>query len=261
MNAEGDPRRGVDVDASAQAADAEASASDMAGAAEDRSNARAQRRGFQLDQPRPRRRRRVILALALVASVFLGGAFGITWWNDWSYLGKIEPRGGLYFPHRLELAVPSFRQGDPLWRYDPLGASDETLGSAGCAISSAAMVFQFYGIDTDPQRLNWFLQEHEGYTPQGWVYWEKAAEFAPERIRHIYEDLPSYRLIDTNLMRGNPVIVRLRMPRGTTHFVVIAGKEGYDYLTRDPGRGAGKGLYPLRELGSKIEALRFYEKL
>jgi hypothetical protein len=159
------------------------------------------------------------------------------------------------------LAVPSFRQGDPLWRYDPLGASDETLGSAGCAISSAAMVFQFYGIDTDPQRLNWFLQQHEGYTPQGWVYWEKAAELAPERVRHIYEDLPSYRLIDTNLLRGNPVIVRLRMPRGTTHFVVIAGKEGYDYLTRDPGRGANKGLYPLRELGSKIEALRFYEKL
>jgi len=217
--------------------------------------------GFQIDQPGPRRRRRIIILAALVALSLVAGTFAIHWWNDWSYLGKIQPRGGLYFPRRFELAVPSFRQGDPSWRYDPLGASDETLGSAGCAISSAAMIFQFYGIDTDPQRLNWFLQEHDGYTPQGWVYWDKAAEFAPDRVRHIYEDLPSYRLIDTNLMRGNPVIVRLRMPRGTTHFVVIAGKEGYDYLTRDPGRGANKGLYPLRELGSKIEALRFYEKL
>lgn len=217
--------------------------------------------GFQLDQRRPRRRLRIIAVSILLGLLVAATGMGIKWWNDWSHLGKIAPSGGLYFPRRYELPVPSFRQADPIWRYDPLGASDETLGSAGCAISSAAMVFRFYGIDTDPQRLNWFLQEHDGYTPQGWVYWEKAAEFAPERVRHIYEDLPSYRLIDANLLRGNPVIVRLRMPRGTTHFVVIAGKEGYDYLTQDPGRGASRGLYPLRELGSKIEALRFYEKL
>jgi hypothetical protein len=40
---------------------------------------------------------------------------------------------------------------------------------------------------------------------------------------------------------------------------VIAGKEGFDYLVRDPGAGSAKGLYPLRELGSDIEALRFYQ--
>jgi len=48
---------------------------------------------------------------------------------------------------------------------------------------------------------------------------------------------------------------------GVTHFVVIAGKDGFDYLVRDPGAGAAKGLYPLRELGSDIEALRFYEPI
>jgi hypothetical protein len=45
------------------------------------------------------------------------------------------------------------------------------------------------------------------------------------------------------------------------HFVVIAGKDGFDYLIRDPGAGAAKGLYPLREFGSRIEALRFYEPI
>jgi hypothetical protein len=30
---------------------------------------------------------------------------------------------------------------------------------------------------------------------------------------------------------------------------------------RDPGAGSAKGLYPLRELGSDIEALRFYERI
>jgi hypothetical protein len=71
--------------------------------------------------------------------------------------------------------------------------------------------------------------------------------------------LASYQLIDSNLAHGNPVIVRVRLPNGVTHFVVIAGKDGFDYLVRDPGAGSAKGLYPLRELGSDIEALRFYE--
>jgi len=52
-----------------------------------------------------------------------------------------------------------------------------------------------------------------------------------------------------------------RTEGGITHFVVIAGKDGYDYLICDPGAGAAKGLYPLKEFGSKIEKLRFYEKV
>ena len=56
------------------------------------------------------------------------------------------------------------------------------------------------------------------------------------------------------------MIVRVRLSSGITHFVVIVGKDGFDYLIRDPGAGAAKGVYPLRELGSDIEALRFYQK-
>jgi hypothetical protein len=67
--------------------------------------------------------------------------------------------------------------------------------------------------------------------------------------------------MDSNISRGNPVIVRVRLRGGVTHFVVIAGKDGFDYLVRDPGGGASRGLYPLRELGSDIEALRFYEPI
>ena len=179
----------------------------------------------------------------------------------WARKGKIEPSGGRYFFHRVELAVPSFRQGDDRWRHDPLGPTRNTLGAEGCAVASAAMVLASYGFDVDPQRLNRFCTEHGGFTPQGWLYWENAAEYEPGKVRMAYEDLPSYELIDDNLARGNPVIVRLRLPSGITHFVVIAGKDGFDYLTRDPGAGAAKGLYPLREFGSKIEALRFYERM
>lgn len=181
----------------------------------------------------------------------------------WAWKRPLPPSGGIYYFTRMELPVPSFRQGDERWRVDPIGGVPEngTLGSVGCAVAAAAMVFQSYGIDTDPQQLNWFLTDKGGYTERGWLYWERAAWWAPDRVQHVYEDLPSYQLIDSNLARGNPVIVRVRYSSGITHFVVIAGKEGFDYLIRDPGAGAAKGLYPLRELGSNIEALRFYEPL
>ena len=159
--------------------------------------------------------------------------------------------------------MPSFRQAEEKWRDDPLGGVEEngTLGGEGCAVAAAAMVFKFYGIEVDPQQLNWFLTSVGGYTENGWLYWDRAAWFAPDRVRHAYEDLASYQLIDSNLSRGNPVIVRVRLSSGITHFVVIAGKDGFDYLIADPGAGSAKGFYPLRELGSDIEALRFYEPI
>ena len=197
-----------------------------------------------------------ILILVLVAA---GGAIYV----NWTWKRKLPPRGGRPFFTRVELPVPSFRQGDDRWRDDPLGgvAENGTVGGEGCAVASAAMVFKFYGIDVDPQQLNWFLSTTGGYTEQGWLYWDRAAWFAPDRVRHVYEDLPSYQLIDSNIAQGNPVIVRIRLSNGITHFVVIAGKDGFDYLVQDPGGGAAKGLYPLRELGSNIEALRFYEPI
>lgn len=197
---------------------------------------------------------------AIVALLFIAAA-GV--YVDWTWKRPLSPRGGRPFLHRVELPVPSFRQGDDKWCDDAIGGveANGTVGSVGCAIASIAMIFQSYGIDTDPQQLNWFLTKVGGYTDEGWVYWERAAWWAPDRVQHVYEDLPSYQLIDSNLAKGNPVIVRVRLSNGITHFVVIAGKDGFDYLVRDPGAGAVKGYYPLRELHSQIEALRFYTPL
>lgn len=199
--------------------------------------------------------------LSVIIFVFVLLIAGLVVYIDWTWKRQLSPRGGRYFFHRVELAVPAFKQSDEKWCDDPLGGVPEngTLGGQGCAVAAAAMVFKFYGIDIDPQQLNWFLTSADGYTESGWIYWDRAAWFAPNRVRHIYEDLPSYQLIDSNLARGNPVIVRVHLKSGITHFVVIAGKDGFDYLVRDPGAGAARGLYPLRELGSPIEALRFYE--
>jgi hypothetical protein len=121
------------------------------------------------------------------------------------------------------------------------------------------MALGHYGVETDPRRLNQFLNENGGYTAQGWIYWEVAADFQPGKVRHAYEDLPSYRLMDWNLILGNPVIVRIRRASGGTHFVLVVGKEGFEYLALDPGAGGRKVF--LSELKSPVEALRFYKRL
>jgi hypothetical protein len=191
--------------------------------------------------------------LAIAALLY----FGVPAFWNWQH--PISTSGGLYFVHRVEIPVPAFQQNDPRWTSDLLGPTYDTIGQTGCAITSASMILSYYGVDTDPQRLNQYLNTHSGYTPQGWVYWEKAAEVAPySQVEKAYEDPPSYALIDQNLLEGNPVIVRIKLHNGTTHFVVIAGKQGWDYLIRDPARPPSWGIYPIKELTDHIEALRFY---
>ncbi len=195
----------------------------------------------------------------------LAGVIGVviilSGWYYYVETRKIPSSGGLYFFSKLVLPVQRFAQADPRWAEDELGPAPSTMGGEGCAVSSAAMVLAFYGQDIDPGRLNAFLSNSGGYTPQGWLYWEKAADYRPGLARHAYEDLPSYFLIDWNLRHGNPVIVRVHLPNGITHFVVIVGKTGFDYLIQDPAEGGVNGVYPLRKLAPEIEALRFYEKL
>ncbi len=201
-------------------------------------------------------RRRLLLWTAgiLIAAALYFGAPAFFAWKH-----VISSSGGRYFLHRVVIPVPVFTQDDPRWTFELLGPTFETLGQAGCAVTSAAMVLSAYGVDTDPDRLNQYLTTHGGYTENGWVYWEKAAEVAPGgQVEKAYEDLPSYALIDQNLAAGNPVIVRLTLRNGTTHFVVLVGKEGWDYLAQDPARSPSWGVYPLKDLTDRIEALRFY---
>ena len=201
-------------------------------------------------------RRRFILwgvGLALAALLY----FGVPAFFAWKH--PISSSGGKYFIHRVVHPVPELAQDDPRWTFELLGPTYDTIGQAGCAITSAAMVLSSYGVDTDPSRLNQYLDLHQGYTPEGWVYWEKAAEVAPYgQVEKAYEDLPSYALIDQQVLAGNPVIVRLTLRNGHTHFVVIVGKQGWDYLIEDPARPPTWGVYPLKDLTREIQALRFY---
>lgn len=194
------------------------------------------------------------VAQAVVTAALLGWAtlVGLDLRQD----RPIAPAGGARFAGGIELPVALLAQADPRWADDPLGPTQSTLSAEGCAVASAAMVLTFHGAHTDPGQLNRALAATPGgYTPGGWVYWEKAAEASGAPAIHAYEGPPRHRLIDRNLARGNPVIARARMPSGITHFVVICGKGRDGYLIRDPG---SRRATLLSELHSPLEAIRFY---
>jgi hypothetical protein len=46
------------------------------------------------------------------------------------------------------------------------------------------MVLAFHGMNVDPQRLNHFLTQSNGYTERGWLHWEAAAEYEQGKVRH-----------------------------------------------------------------------------
>ena len=208
----------------------------------------------------PRRHRAWLwAAAALLGLLILLGVLAATLWGL-TVRRPVNSSGGLYFLRPVALDVQGFRQADPRWHDIPLGDTSDTLGQTGCAVTSAAIVLKFYGIDTDPQRLNDYLTKNGGYVGSGYIVWEKAAELSHGSISKAYEDLPSYWAIDWQLIRHNPVIVRMHLPGGGTHFVVIAGKRGFDYLIIDPGAGWSKGLYPLHDLTPRIDGLRYYTR-
>ena len=203
----------------------------------------------------------VPLVIALAAALLLIGILVPI--AGWTSKKAIAPSGGRYFFHRVELAVPQLFQGDEKWSDDYLAATDGTIGEQGCAIASIAMIFRFYGIDTDPQRLNWFLDGNGGYTPEGWVYWEKAAAMAPPRPRETHLRRPP--LLLPHRLKSHARKPGDRETEITERRHALRGHHGKGWVGLPHPRprlpGGVKGIYPLKELGSDILGLRFYEPL
>jgi len=203
------------------------------------------------------------VALAFVATSAL---LTFVWFNlpRWverlPWPASLPLSGGKFFEKKVLISLPHYSQWDPLWGLDQLGNTSSTLAEEGCAVSAAAMALSAKGANLNPGQLNALLTQHQnGYTQEGWIYWETAAAVAlPGKISCVYEGPADYQRIDTELLRGNPVILRLRLPSNKTHFVVVVGKEAMEYLINDPADGKGSGLRRLSSVGGEITGMRFY---
>ena len=167
----------------------------------------------------------------------------------------LPARGGKSFD--ASLIVPNtYLQFDKAWADERMGETEDRLADYGCTVCAVAMALEVIGgEDFNPSELNSFLNKREGYTDRAWLIWASL-----ENLDHlsVSVDVPSsfnHDDIDKHLLNGVPVIAKLKLRELIIHWVLIVGKEGQDYLAKDP-LDPNKGLVKVADLSSKIYSIR-----
>ena len=154
----------------------------------------------------------------------------IRWSSDGLHLDCDAPEVAL--PQAtLPCSVPLLAQNDPRWRDEVMQTCDKTIGEAGCALTSAAMVFNYYGASTDPPTLNTCLGDYA--CP---LYWQIAADNCSHG-QATWQGVPtfSWERLEQELANGRPPL--LRMVKDYSHYVVVISGSGSDpanYTVQDP---------------------------
>jgi len=133
-----------------------------------------------------------------------------------------------------------YSQTDSRWGNLKIGVSSSKMKDYGCAITSVAMMYTYYGKKYTPKDiLN--KSDFAGdliYWPSGW--------------HHLYTT--SYKSeVDSILKNDGVAIVHLKFSGGG-HFIVIGGKDKKDYIVHDPYFGSNLYLSAsLRLLGAHVD--------
>jgi hypothetical protein len=204
-------------------------------------------------------KRYTLLAMALSLVFFC--AVALFWFLQKPQQIQSIPATGGVSQERYQLSEsPFFLQTDARWSKDEIGGSRETLRAVGCTICSVSMALAYHGIEMMPNQLNEKLKEKEGYTEQGWLKWNKIAELTDKKVRIEIPEKLSHETIDKALKAEQPVVAKVFLNRFITHWVLIVGKSGQEYLIKDP-LGDGKSLEMLSKFGSDIYAIRIVTKV
>jgi len=131
--------------------------------------------------------------------------------------------------------VPIFSQNDPTWRHLIMQAGGDPIGAYGCALTSTAMLLNYYGSILTPAELNACLGSSADP-----IVWAAAPECSHASIAFGARSDFSWEAVDNVLETGSPVIVG--MVRGQTgmHFVVVTSGRGglsENYTITDPWDG------------------------
>ena len=161
---------------------------------------------------------------------------------------------------RTLLASETFNlQTDPRWAAETVGGSGESLASVGCTLCCVSTALSHHGLSISPGELNRRLKEAGGYTERGWIKWGAFDQIAKGFARIAIPNSPTHRDIDDALRKGNPVLVKVLLSPGVNHWVLLVGRDGREYLMKDPLR-SGRDIVPLSIIASDIYAVRIAEK-
>ncbi len=131
-----------------------------------------------------------------------------------------------------------FSQRDPVWGETTIGASNSKMTDYGCAISSVAMVFKYYGYNITPGRL-----AKEPIYLYNLIKWP--SEWGDVKlVSSTAHSGVNWTQIDQEIANNHPVIVFVRANgKGGGHYVVIHSKDNDGkYVVHDPYWGANMFL-------------------
>ena len=121
------------------------------------------------------------------------------------------------------ISIPPQSQQDGAWAGAPLGTSPtDTVGSSGCAITSVAMMLNFYGVTVDPGSFNAWLTASGGYAFDDELLWGAVDQFTGGRVRFSAWLGPDLGVIHNEIDYGRPVVAEVSL-NGNQHFVLITG--------------------------------------
>lgn len=137
----------------------------------------------------------------------------------------------------------NWKQTDSSWGSIHLGASSETISSAGCAVTSVAIQVKRSGVDTVLPSFNpgTFVQKlsiNSGFTNSGAIFWGKVSTVAPKFQYMNQIKLPTNKqqkiaLIYTLLEQGYYPVMCVKENCG--HWVAVTGVTEDNIYIADPG--------------------------
>ena len=199
----------------------------------------------------------LILALGILSAAVV---LGLKWFRaERGNPGAISPKGGESFSIVLPNSTNHFRQSDPRWGTQTIGGSGEYIASVGCTLCSVAMAVSDLGFFILPDELNQKLIENGGYTEQGWLIWGSVTPAVDGFAEIVVCGKPDHATLDACLKRGEIPVIKFFLPGGIPHWVAVIGKDGTEYLIKDP---ALKSPAPVK-LSSRarsIHSLRYVRK-
>ena len=154
--------------------------------------------------------------------------------------GVIAPEGSL--------AVPLYSQSGQTWSSNIMQTCGTTISAEGCALTSVAMVFTYYGVSITPGALNTKMGSYA--CP---VYWGEAVTRAGAGIvKTVSTSSPTawtsvYPAAKAAIDAGKPYILGINKASGGTHFFVISGytdsgNYAANYTIKDPAGGVTRSL-------------------
>lgn len=160
-------------------------------------------------------------------------------WSGWSNV--VSSVGNVVQPQPIPPGpgwnVPYYSQGDPRWGGARIGACNNTIANVGCALTSLAMVFTFYGANHTPGTLNSCMGNHACL-----LYWGSPtiSRCSNGKVRWGGSKGFSYSALEQEV-KQRPVILEISKPCGSgrcLHFIVVlsgSGTNPRNYIVNDPG--------------------------